>query len=70
MANQIIEQNVPITWDNELIGLYAECLDYHVNRQIECAEVWLRSHPNNAQLLLTLGRLCTHANSGAKRKII
>lgn len=66
MANQIIEQNVPITWDNELIGLYAECLDYHVNRQIECAEVWLRSHPNNAQLLLTLGRLCTHCELWGK----
>jgi len=66
MANHIIEQNVPITWDNELIGLYAECLDYHVNRQIECAEVWLRSHPNNAQLLLTLGRLCTHCELWGK----
>ncbi len=65
-AHQIIEQNVPITWDNELIELYAECLDYHVNRQIECAEVWLRSHPNNAQLLLTLGKLCTYCELWGK----
>lgn len=66
MAHQIIEQNVPMTWDDELIELYAECLDYHVNRQIECAEVWLRSHPNNAQLLLTLGKLCTHCELWGK----
>ena len=65
-ANQIIEQNVPITWDIELIALYAECLDYHVNRQIECAEVWLKSQPNNAQLLLTLGKLCTHCELWGK----
>lgn len=65
-ANRIIEQNVPITWDNDLIELYAECLDYHVNRQIECAEVWLKSQPNNAQLLLTLGKLCTHCELWGK----
>ncbi len=65
-AHQIIEQNVPITWDNDLIELYAECMDYHVNRQIECAEVWLKSHPNNAQLLLTLGKLCTYCELWGK----
>jgi HemY protein len=65
-AHQIIEQIVPITWDNELIELYAECLGYHVNRQIECAEVWLKEHPNNAQLLLTLGKLCTHCELWGK----
>ena len=65
-AHQIIEQNVPFTWDNELIELYAECLGYHVHRQIECAEVWLKSQPNNAQLLLTLGKLCTHCELWGK----
>lgn len=66
MAHHIIEQNVPMTWDDELIALYSECLDYHVHRQIECAEVWLRSQPNNAQLLLTLGKLCTHCELWGK----
>lgn len=65
-ANKIIEANVPMTWDNELIELYSECLDYHVSRQIECAEVWLRSHPNNAILLLTLGKLCTYCELWGK----
>ena len=66
MANKIIESNVPMTWDNELIELYSECLDYHVSRQIECAEVWLRVHPNNAILLLTLGKLCTYCELWGK----
>ena len=65
-AHRIIEQNVPTTWDTELIELYAECLGNHVNRQIECAEVWLKSHPNDAQLLLTLGKLCTHCELWGK----
>lgn len=66
MANKIIESSVPFSWDDELIELYSECLDYHVSRQIECAEVWLRSQPNNAQLLLTLGKLCTYCELWGK----
>ena len=65
-ANTIIEQNVQHEWSPELIALYAECLNYHVNRQIECAEVWLKAQPNNAGLLLTLGKLCTHCELWGK----
>lgn len=65
-AHQIIEHNLPITWDVELIELYAECLGSHVSRQIELAEVWLRAHPNNATLLLTLGKLCAYCEIWGK----
>lgn len=65
-AHKIIENNVQKSWDSELISLYSECLNYHVNRQIECAEVWLKSQPNNAQLLLTLGKLCAHCELWGK----
>lgn len=65
-AHRIIEQSVGTEWNAELITLYAECLDYHVSRQIECAEVWLRAQPNNANLLLTLGKLCTHCELWGK----
>lgn len=65
-ANRVIEQCVDAEWNSELITLYAHCLDYHVNRQIELAEVWLRSQPNNAHLLLTLGKLCTHCELWGK----
>ncbi|MDH5480211.1 MAG: heme biosynthesis protein HemY [Nitrosomonas sp.] len=65
-AHKIIERSINEHWDDGLIALYAECLDYHVNRQIECAEVWLKSRPNNAQLLLTLGKLCTHCELWGK----
>ncbi len=65
-AHKIIERCINENWDDELIGLYAECLDYHVNRQIECAEVWLKSQPNNVHLLLALGKLCTHCELWGK----
>lgn len=65
-AHKIIEQNVQTDWNPELIALYSECLNYHVNRQIECAEVWLKAQPNNAGLLLTLGKLCTHCELWGK----
>lgn len=65
-AHEIIEHSITTDWDAELIILYAECLDYHVSRQIEKAEVWLKSQPNNAHLLLTLGKLCIHCELWGK----
>lgn len=65
-AHQIIEHSLPMTWDVALIELYSECLGSHVSRQIECAEGWLRTHPNNAALLLTLGKLCGYCELWGK----
>jgi HemY protein len=57
-AHQIIEQSLESSWDTGLIGLYSECLGQDVVGQIERAEAWLTSHPGDAILLYTLGRLC------------
>ena len=57
-ARGAIEGSLEDGWDSELIGLYAECPGEDVVRQIERAEVWLKDHPNDAMLLLALGRLC------------
>jgi len=57
-AHRIIEQAVAVNWDSELVGLYAECEGSDTVRRIERAEEWLLSHPRDAVLLLTLGRLC------------
>jgi len=45
-------------WSEVLIHLYGviDCVD--VKSQISYAESWLKTHENNATLLLTLGRLC------------
>lgn len=59
-AHQIIEQALNNEWDAELITLYGECLGQDVLKQIEQAEDWLKSHPQDPCLLLALGKLCAH----------
>lgn len=57
-ARQIIEASLKENWDSELVGLYAECPGDEALKQIERAETWLAAHPDDAALLLTLGKLC------------
>lgn len=58
-VQKIIEQSLDAKWNDELVALYAKCPERRqVNKQIKHAEVWLKARPNNAKLLLTLGRLC------------
>ncbi len=44
-------------WHNELVRLYGLVAGDHPAKQLENAESWLRDHPNNAFLLLALGRI-------------
>jgi HemY protein len=57
-AQRIIEQQVDVEWDSELAGLYAECRGGDTLGRIARAEKWLEKHPEDARLLLALGRLC------------
>jgi HemY protein len=58
-AHRIIEDSLAIAWDSELVAIYGgECEGQDARRQIELAETWLPDHPDDALLLLTLGRLC------------
>ncbi len=57
-ARDIIERSLEKAWDVELAALYGEVTTEDTLRQIERAEGWLRQHPDDAALLLTLGKLC------------
>jgi HemY protein len=57
-AHRIIEHALAANWESELARLYAECDGGDTLRRIERAEEWLKAHPADAVLLLTLGRLC------------
>jgi HemY protein len=57
-AHGIIEEALAAEWDTELVGLYAECDGGDTVARIERAEGWLKQHPEDAPLLLTLGKLC------------
>lgn len=65
-AHQLIEQSLDWQWDSELAELYADCLGNDAIRQIERAETWLKSHPNDACLLRVLGKLCIHCELWGK----
>ena len=57
-AQRIIEQQVDVEGDSELAGLYDECRGGDTLGRIARAEKWLEKHPQDARLLLALGRLC------------
>ena len=57
-AHRIIEEALEAEWESDLVALYAECEGGDAMTRIERAEAWLRQHPRDAALLLTLGRLC------------
>ncbi len=57
-ARRAIEKALDRDWNADLALLYGECTDEDGIEQLERAEGWLRQHPGDADLLLTLGRLC------------
>ncbi|MDL1866402.1 heme biosynthesis protein HemY [Betaproteobacteria bacterium PRO4] len=65
-AQKIIENSLDVRPYPELVALYADCRSSVVSWQIQRAESWLAKHPNNAGLLLTLGKLCTYGELWGK----
>jgi HemY protein len=65
-AREIIEQSLEQSWDSTLAELYAEAVGPDPVRQIERAEKWLEKHPNDAALLVALGRLCARQSLWGK----
>ncbi len=57
-VQRIIEQSLESTWDPLLARLYAKCQGGDVVARLAQGEKWLKAHPQEANLLLTLGKLC------------
>jgi HemY protein len=66
LAHGIVEEALERDWQGELVLLYGECQDIDAIARIERAERWLVEHPRDAELLLTLGRLCTQTQLWGK----
>jgi HemY protein len=56
-AEKIIIRALKQQWDPQLVRLYGYVQGDSVSRQLAQAESWLGAHPEDAQLLLCLGRL-------------
>ena len=57
-AADLVEEFLDHQWDSTLAAAYGQCQGGDVVARIAHAEKWLHSHPRDASLLLTLGRLC------------
>jgi len=66
-AQRIIEEALAGEWDPELVLLYGECRE-DASARIERAERWLSARPRDAELLLTLGRLCVQSELWGKAR--
>lgn len=56
-AEQLLRNALQKQWDNSLIYWYGLIIGKDHDKQLKTAESWLKDQPNNAQLLLALGRL-------------
>ena len=76
LARDIIERALGAEWTAQLVSLYAELPDAmpdtarmaEARARIERAERWLVERNRDAQLLATLGRLCTQAELWGKAR--
>jgi HemY protein len=59
-AARIIEETLEKVWDSALLDYYGKLglSGIDLTTQLQKSEAWLKQHPHDAQLLLTLGRLC------------
>lgn len=57
-AERVLTDALRKHWDDDLARLYGIVKGGDVEKQLLWAEGWLQERPNNAMLLLALGRLC------------
>ena len=67
-ARSVIENALTGAWTPELVLLYGECGDEEAIPRIECAEGWVKTRPQDPDLLLTLGRLCARRELWGKAR--
>lgn len=57
-ATRVVEMSLARQWDSELAALYGDCQGADLRHQLQRAEAWLERYPQDASLLLALGKLC------------
>src|SRR5690625_2013683 len=57
-ARKILEAALSVELDPKLLSRYAHCPPDQVAKRLSKAEAWLKDHPDNPDLLITLGSLC------------
>lgn len=68
VVEELINKVLKKTWDPELVKIYGLLITDDPKKQLSHAEKWLRMYPNQAVLLLTLGRLCVRCQLWGKAR--
>ena len=68
LAESLIEQTLKSSWHSGLAELYGVLKGESPKKRLEIAEGWLKKHPNDARLLLTLGKICADNQLWGKAK--
>ncbi len=56
-AEQVLRDMINKQWSEQLVNLYGRIMGRDLKKQLSSAQSWLKSHPESAELQLTLGRL-------------
>ncbi len=67
-AEAILRSVLRKQWNPDLVRLYGQIESSNPERQLSVAESWLGSHPKDADLLLTLGRLALRNQQWSKAR--
>lgn len=67
-AEKILRNTLNHHWDDRVVRCYGLLSGGDLNAQLVIAEAWLRERPNNASLLLALGRLAQRAELWGKAR--
>jgi HemY protein len=67
-AEELLRHFLKQHYDTALVRLYGLLHGRDLGKQLQAAEGWLKQHPEDAGLLLTLGRLCLHSQLWGKAK--
>ncbi|MGG5870503.1 heme biosynthesis HemY N-terminal domain-containing protein [Pseudomonas peli] len=67
-AEELLRHFLKQHYDTALVRLYGLLRGRDLGKQLQVAEGWLKQHPEDAGLLLTLGRLCLHSQLWGKAK--
>ncbi|MBS4081383.1 heme biosynthesis protein HemY [Pseudomonas rustica] len=67
-AEEVLRTALKRQYDSHLARLYGLVRGSDPARQLQTAEGWLKEHPNDPSLLLTLGRLCLQTSLWGKAR--
>jgi HemY protein len=67
-AEELLRSFLKQHYDSALVRLYGLLHGRDPGKQLQAAEGWLKQHPQDAGLLLSLGRLCLHSQLWGKAR--